>query len=133
MSVQPPSASGHPPPSYAVLGGRRVDLLPLAEEICRRYRSEFADERERYGDAGHAWCVHDNRHILNWTAEAVAYGADLEANLLWLRRVLVARDFPVERLVRDLEIAADVLADAAQPEPAARLRAAAVVVARGAA
>src|SRR5688572_10053367 len=63
--LSPPS--GHPPPEEATVGGGpAVALRPVAEEICRRYRAEFPDERERYGDAGIAWCVHDNQHILNW-------------------------------------------------------------------
>lgn len=111
MTLEPPPASGQKPPERAMVAGELVELVPLAEEICARYRAEFPDERERYGEAGIAWCVHDNRHILNWACEAIAFGADFTANLLWLRRVLAARDFPVDRLVRDLEIAADVVAE----------------------
>ena len=31
-------------------------LFSLATAICERYRLEYPDERERYGDAGIAWC-----------------------------------------------------------------------------
>ena len=104
---QPPS--GEPPPVEARLaGGGEVDLLALAREACRRYREEFPDEQDRYGDAGMDWCVHDNQHILNWAVLAQAGDADLERELAWLARVLAARGFPLERLVRDLEITADV-------------------------
>ena len=109
--TEPPS--GHPPPASAELrDGSMLDLRDIAEEICRRYRAEFPDEEARYGDAGVAWCIHDNQHILNWAVtEANGYGG-LEGQLGWLAGVLHARDFPVARLRRDLEIAADVVEDA---------------------
>ena len=101
--------SGEPPPAEAhVEGGERIDLVALAEEICRRYRAEFPDEQGRYGDAGIAWCVHDNQHILNWAVGEANGFVELERELAWLARVLEARDFPIARLARDLEIAADV-------------------------
>jgi hypothetical protein len=109
--TQPPS--GSPPPERAVLVGADapIELVPLAEEICRRYREEFPDEEGRYGDAGVAWCVHDNQHILNWAVGARNGYVDLRKELAWLGRVLEARDFPVERLARNLEIAAAVAAE----------------------
>jgi hypothetical protein len=88
-----------------------LDLVALAKEICARYRAEYPDEEERYGDAGMAWCLHDNQHILNWAVGARNGLVDLERELAWLAGVLSARDFPVERLARDLEIAAEVVPD----------------------
>ena len=85
-----------------------LDLVELAKEICARYRAEYPDEQERYGDAGMAWCRHDNQHILGWAVGARDGLVDLERELGWLARVLAARDFPLDRLARDLEIAADV-------------------------
>jgi hypothetical protein len=101
------------PPTEAVLVGEHVPvaLLPLAEEICRRYREEFPDEEGRYGDAGNAWCVHDNQHILNWSIGARNGRVQLERELAWLARVLEARSFPLDRLARNLEIGADVVRD----------------------
>ena len=112
-------------PDEAQLRGAPFDLIAPAREICRRYRVEFPDEDGRYGDAGMAWCVHDNRHILNWAAMDVEYGLGIERQLEWLADVLRNRDFPIERLVRDLEIAAEVVEDAAVAE---RLRAGAEFV-----
>ena len=113
--TEPPS--GAPPPVTAELRtGEALDLRALAEEICRRYRSEFPDEQARYGDAGMAWCVHDNQHILNWAVlDANGYGG-FERQLAWLAGVLAARDFLLARLGRDLEIAADVVDDGALAE-----------------
>jgi hypothetical protein len=109
VTTRPPG--GTPPPRTAILSGGEapIDLVALAGEICRRYRDEFPDEQERYGDAGVAWCVHDNQHILGWAVGARNGYTDLNEQLGWLAGVLSARDFPVERLVRDLEIAAAVV------------------------
>ena len=103
-----------PPPVRAELrDGGAVDLVALAEEICRRYRAEFPDEQERYGDAGLAWCLHDNQHLLNWAVTEANGLGGFESQLGWLADVLEARDFPLERLARDLEIAAEVFGDGA--------------------
>jgi hypothetical protein len=93
----------------ALSDGSPVDLIGLAEEICRIYREEFPDEEGRYGSAGVAWCVHDNQHILNWAAMSLTHHLDLERQLAWLAQVLEARDFPLDRLARDLDIAAEVV------------------------
>ena len=112
--TEPPS--GAPAPVTAVLrDGEALDLRALAHEICRRYRDEFPDEQARYGDAGMAWCLHDNQHLLNWAVtESNGYGG-FESQLGWLADILEARDFPLERLARDLEIAAEVVADGGAP------------------
>ena len=106
--LEPPS--GHPPPERAVAPGGELDLVALAAEVCERYRWEFPDERERYGEAGVAWCRHDNQHILNWAAAEVhARHVDLLAQIAWLGRVLEARDFPLDRLARNLDLDAEVV------------------------
>ena len=92
--------------------GEQLELRPLAREICRRYRQEFPDEPERYGAAVDAWCVHDTQHLLNWSAEAVGGYVDMTYEIGWLASVLEARDFPLERLARNLDIAADVVLEA---------------------
>jgi hypothetical protein len=83
--------------------------VALADVICRRYRREFPDERKRYGEAGDAWCRHDNQHLLNWAVEAVNGFVDMNSEVGWLASVLAARNFPVERLARSLDIGADVV------------------------
>lgn len=118
--LEPPS--GQPPPTEATLGdGEPLDLAALAREICRRYRAEYPNEAERYGDAGVAWCVHDNQHLLNWGAGAVNGYVDFEREVAWLARVLEARDFPLDRLARNLDIGADVVRETVGGERGERL------------
>ena len=102
-----------PPAQAALPGGEWIDLVALAREICRRYREEYPDEKARYGEAGVAWCEHDNRHILRWAAVALELEEPgyLERQVRWLAEVLEARDFPLDRLVRNLEIAAELAAE----------------------
>lgn len=118
--LDPPG--GEPPPAVSTDG---VALTPLAEEVADRYLAEYADDLDRYGPHVRAWAVHDTQWQLWWAANEQI---DLGAQVSWLARVLAARDFPLERLARNLELAADV---AAGPLPAAapRLRAAARLVA----
>jgi hypothetical protein len=114
MSARPrPAApSGEPPPRRARLGdGTELDLEVLAAEVCARYRAEFPDEQERYGEAGHLWCLHDNQHLLNWAALDAAGLIALDDQVAWLARVLEAREFPLDRLARDLDIAATVVGE----------------------
>jgi hypothetical protein len=122
MSRRPEPPSGQPPPTEARLaGGDPLDLAALAREICRRYRAEYPDEAERYGDAGNAWCVHDNQHLLNWAAGRVNGYVDFEREVAWLARVLEARDFPLGRLARNLDIGADVVREQVGGERGGRL------------
>jgi hypothetical protein len=119
--TRPSPPSGEPPPqSVSMDDGTQVDLAPMAEEICRRYTAEFPDERERYGAAGHAWCIHDNLHLLEWGFLAADGHVDMEAEVTWLARVLESRHFPLVRLARSLEIGSEVLQEGA-PAEAARL------------
>jgi hypothetical protein len=134
-SRRPAPPSGQPPPSGVSLAdGTRLDLEPLAREVCARYAAEFPDEEERYGDAGRQWCVHDNQYLLSWAVLDRTGFVDLEDQVAWLARVLEARAFPLDRLARDLDIAAEVLGARvpAAEDAARRLQDAAVMVrARG--
>ncbi|HEX2104176.1 MAG TPA: hypothetical protein VHF51_11030 [Solirubrobacteraceae bacterium] len=107
---RPAPPSGQPPPRAATLAdGTALDLEALAAEICARYRAEYPDEEEHYGEAGHLWCLHDNQHLLNWAALHTQRYVALDSQVAWLARVLEAREFPLDRLARDLDIAADVV------------------------
>lgn len=90
--------------------GTVVDVRDLAKEVCRRYRDEFPDEEQRYGDAGRAWCLHDNQYLLHWAFLDAQGTTSLGEQVGWLARVLAARDFPLDRLARDLELCAEVVA-----------------------
>ena len=130
MTLRGPS--GAPPPASAKIGGAVTALVPLADVICERYQLEFPDELGRYGDAGAQWCRHDNQWLLSWAVGDVLGATDLCEQVSWLARVLHARDFPLERLARDLQIAADLVADGhfgeASGAVAGRLNAAADMV-----
>ena len=118
MSARPRPAppSGQPPPVRAELGdGTVVDLEALAREVCDRYRAEYPDEEERYGEVGQQWCRHDNQHILAWAAGDVAGHVDFEKEIRWLAGVLGARGFPLPSLADDLEIAAEVVPELSEP------------------
>lgn len=108
----PPRApsGGAAPEAVGLPGGGRLELANPAREIARRHRAEFPDEEERYGDRGLKWCAYDNQWILAWAAAAAAGFDDLAKQIEWLAGILDARGYPVERLVRDLEIAAEVVA-----------------------
>ncbi|MCW2525538.1 MAG: hypothetical protein JWM76_398 [Pseudonocardiales bacterium] len=107
--MKPPG--GEPPPAISapLRNGAALDLVALAGEICLRYRGEFPDEIKRYGEVGNAWCRHDNQHLLNWAVEAVNGFVDMNSEVGWLASVLAARNFPIERLARSLDIGADVV------------------------
>ncbi len=128
MSGRPAPPSGAAAPMDAIApDGTALDLRDLARGVCARYRAEFPDEEERYGDAGQAWCVHDNQYILHWALLDAQGLTKLDDQVAWLGRVLGARDFPLDRLARNLELAADVVLALRQPwceDIAARLRAA---------
>jgi hypothetical protein len=101
-----------PPPTVERLpDGREADLVALAGEICGHYAAEYPDERERYGDVGRAWCLHDNQHLLQWAVLDVRGLVRLDEQVAWLGRVLEARDFPLDRLARNLDLAAEVVRD----------------------
>ena len=110
--VAPPSGGTAPPATARLPDGELLHLTTLAEEISRRYWAEYADDAERYGDAGLAWCIHDNQWLLGWAVEDFEIkGGHFLRNVRWLAGVLRARDYPAERLARDLEIAAEVVGE----------------------
>ena len=80
--------------------------MAIARRTCVAYDNEFPDERERYGPAGVEWCRHDTQHLLNWAVLSLTHDVDFERELAWLARILEARDFPLPRLSRCLELLA---------------------------
>lgn len=136
MSRPMPPSGANPPAQAQTARGTTIELVPLARDICRRYRTEFPDEEERYGAAGDAWCVHDNQYLLAWAIQDARDGTVvLDEQAVWLATVLHARGFPVARLIRDLDLAADVASagidgEAFSGEVAHRLATAALAVGR---
>ncbi len=132
MSRLVPPSGTNPPTQSHTAAGAPIELVPLAQDVCRRYRSEFPDEDERYGRAGQAWCRHDNQYLLAWALQDARDGTvHLEDHVLWLADVLGSRDFPVSRLARDLEIAAAVVRDGVEHRALAQDAAARLVAAAG--
>ena len=103
--TQPPG--GWPPPDQATLGGVPVDLNTLAREISDRYFEAYPEDLERYGELAREWEIHDTQHLLNWAIGDVEGHVDLERQVGWLAGVLEARDFPLDHLAGNLELAAD--------------------------
>ena len=101
--------SGNPAPTTVAVPGLTLDLWHLGQQICRAYHREFPDEFARYGDAAAAWCVHDMQHLLFWAAGEVNGHFAMNPQVMWLAGVLTARDFPLDRLARGLDIAAEVV------------------------
>jgi hypothetical protein len=121
--------SGWPPPTEARLGDEAIALEPLAAAVADRYFERYPEDLERYGEAGRAWEIHDTQHLLHWAIGDVEGFVDMQHHVGWLAGVLEARDFPLDHLAANLELAADVVEERLRAEPVAeRLRAAAVSV-----
>jgi hypothetical protein len=115
--VAPPS--GAPAPEFA----DGLELRGLAEQVTERYGREFPDEDERYDPAvWRAWCRHDAQYLLQWAVLDGQEVLSLSEQVAWLARVLAARDFPLDRLARTLELCADVVGDEGREDVAQRLR-----------
>ena len=110
MSRRPAPPTGMPPPGTVISPlGEELDLAALATETCSAYDAEFPGERQRYGPAGMQWCVHDNQHVFNWAALSLTGHVGFLEQIQWLARVLEARDFPLDRLARSLELCAETI------------------------
>ena len=83
--------------------------------------------RSSWDHVARAWELHDTRHVLSWAIGDGEGVVDLAAQVAWLTRILAARDFPLDQLARNLELAADVVAERVEDGAGAaeRLRAAA--------
>jgi hypothetical protein len=120
-----------PAPTSATLSGERIALRPLAEAVAKRYFDEFPEDLGRYGEAARAWEIHDTSHCLQWAVLDAEGLASLPRQIEWLTTVLRSREFPLEHLARNLELAADAVEERLSGSGAAialRLRAAALQV-----
>ena len=131
MTRQVARPTGAPPPARAELAGRRVELVPLAEETARRHLARHPEDTERYGELAFEWAVHDMQYMLAWAFGDASALVDLGAQAAWLARVLRARGYPVENLVDCMGTAAEVVAECVEGAAgvADRLRAAAATLA----
>ncbi len=100
---------GWPPPATVRLAGTELVLEPVASAVAERYFERYPEDLERYGEVARAWEIHDTQHLLNWAVGDVEGHVDLERQVSWLAGVLEARDFPLEHLAGNLELAADVV------------------------
>jgi hypothetical protein len=115
--VAPPSGA----PAPEVAGG--LQLRALAELVTERYGREYPDEDERYDPAvWRAWCRHDAQYLMQWAVLDGQEVLSLSEQVAWLSRVLGARDFPLDRLARTLELCADVVGEEGREDVAQRLR-----------
>jgi hypothetical protein len=129
MSRRPAPPGGWPPPPDAVLAGAPVALGGLARAVSDRYFERYPDDLERYGELAREWEIHDTQHLLNWAIGDVEGFVELERQVAWLAGVLEAREFPLEHLAGNLELAADVVAEQLGSDAVAgRLRDAAALV-----
>jgi hypothetical protein len=120
-----------PAPTSATLSGKPITLQPLAEAVAERYFDEFPEDLGRYGEAARAWEIHDTSHCLQWAVLDVDGLVSLPREIEWLTTVLRSREFPLEHLARNLELAADVVEERLTESGAAiasRLRAAALQI-----
>lgn len=96
-----------PPPVTAELpDGMLVELVPLAEQVCRRHLERHPEDVDRYGhELAYEWCVHDQQHTLAWAIE----DRDLKGQITWLANILRSRGYPVLNLVDCVEQAAEIV------------------------
>jgi hypothetical protein len=59
--------------------------------------------------------------LLNWAVEAVNGDFDIKHEVAWLANILEARQFPVDRLARNLDICAEVTSGALPADPGNQL------------
>jgi hypothetical protein len=112
MRLEPPGGV-MPPSVVAGMDGSSIPLAGLAEAACDRYFSVYRDDVEGLGPSGRLWCDHDSRYLLAWALQDARSGdIDCVERVAWLGAVLGARSFPVDRLVRHVELTASVLRDA---------------------
>jgi hypothetical protein len=94
--------------------------LDAATEVSRRFFAVCPEAADRYGEHGRAHTDHDNAYLVRWARDAVELGSSavFERNVRWLLDLLIARDFPAEWFLRDLELVIDVAIERGLVAPA---------------
>lgn len=105
-------------PETIEFDGDTLQLREIALKICVRYRAEFDVELPTADGLADDWCVHDNQWLLSWAFADVLGLVDFEEQAKWLASVLHHRDFPAERYLRNLAIAAEVVGEQMPGDPA---------------
>ena len=108
-TLRPPAGGLAPPQAVTLPDATELDLRPIARKVTDAHFARHPDELERYGEAGRAWCTHDNQHLLNWAALDLDGRADFDRQLRWLSNVLTARGYPLENVGDNLRTAAAVI------------------------
>lgn len=112
-----------PPQQVALRTGEVVELAAWAARAAGRHLAAHPEELERYGVHVADWCAHDLQWLGMWAVlDADGQAVDFAAQLDWLVRVLVAREYPLSSLADALETLAEEIPRALD-EAAAALRA----------
>ncbi|MCW2928890.1 MAG: hypothetical protein JWM86_2858 [Thermoleophilia bacterium] len=103
--------SGSLPPVRTTLSdGTELDLVALAAEVSNRFFEQHPEDLGRYPEGvAHAWCTHDNQHLIHWAAKDASGLQMFHRQLDWLSNVLSSRGYPLAHLADGLDIAADVV------------------------
>ena len=110
-----------PPLTATLPDGVVVELRPLAREIADRHLRRHAEDLERYGDAAHEWCIHDNQHLVNWAVLDLGHALSFQEQVGWLANVLGSRGYPLTNLADNLDTAADATRQLVQSSQAAQV------------
>jgi hypothetical protein len=108
----PREPRGAAPPAAVYVGGTAIPLAPGRPDLFATGSSSPTNVPATV-TRGRAGAAHDNQWLLSWAVNDVLGATDLGEQVQWLARVLHARDFPVDRLARDLETAAEIVVNGA--------------------
>ncbi len=97
------------PPAHATLAGEVVDFAPIIDIVAHRYFAEGHPHGNVPELLARRWHAHDTAYLLQWAIDDVAGYGSLERELRWLADVLSSRDFPLDGLVVNLEVMAEVI------------------------
>ena len=88
------------------LGAPPERYVPAAEMVTTRLLAEYPELEERYGERGRAFGIHDTAYQIAWIVNAVELQSPerLSRDVLWLREILRARNFPMNVFRRNFEL-----------------------------